>query len=90
MQAQAAEHLLCPEEPALVSLASPELMLCRQCLCSVSDVMTGIKDEDAAAGRAAWDDALAASMRAGGLRAFVDSWYSAGMWSTLRAHPRCA
>ena len=34
------------------------------------------------------DTALAAALAAEKVTAFVDSWYSQAMWSTLRKHPR--
>lgn len=47
----------------------------------------GLTDPTERAARAAQDDALAGRLRSGGLAAFVESWYRADLWRSLRSRP---
>ncbi len=46
--------------------------------------MTKLQDPVAAAARAAHDDALAAVLESQGLARFLEHWYAAPMWTSLR------
>jgi isochorismate synthase/2-succinyl-5-enolpyruvyl-6-hydroxy-3-cyclohexene-1-carboxylate synthase/2-succinyl-6-hydroxy-2,4-cyclohexadiene-1-carboxylate synthase/O-succinylbenzoate synthase len=47
----------------------------------------GLEDSSARKSRAASDESLAETLRAGGLELFVESWYQQPLWASLRKHP---